>query len=170
MPSPLYLVLPLLPLTLACQRDWSSLHARIAHNAASNPFSKRSSPVYPPPLTDIESQLLNSFDSTSLSSWSSYYTHGDHLGSHNISMAEWTAEKWKQAGLDEVKIVEYPIWYTYPQKSELRLLRVDGSVHEARLVEDVLVEDETSGYPGLIPAYHAMSASGNVKGEFVYVG
>ena len=85
-------------------------------------------------------------------------------------MAEWTADKWKAAGFNDVQVVEYPIWYTYPQKSELRLLRADGSVHEARLVEDVLVEDETSGYEGLIPAYHAMSASGDVKGEFVYVG
>jgi N-acetylated-alpha-linked acidic dipeptidase len=87
-------------------------------------------------------------------------------------MAEWTAAQWRGAGFDEVQIVEYPIWYTYPERSGLRLLSAsNGSVlHEARLVEDVLEQDETSGYPNLIPAYHAMSASGNVTGEYVYVG
>lgn len=86
-------------------------------------------------------------------------------------MAEWTAEKWRAAGFSEVSVEEFPIWYTYPERSALRLEGVAGEVlHEARLVEDVLVEDETSGYPNVIPAYHAMSASGDVKGEYVYVG
>jgi N-acetylated-alpha-linked acidic dipeptidase len=52
----------------------------------------------------------------------------------------------------------------------LRLIRPDGSIHEANLVEDVLAEDDTSSYPNLIPAYHGMSASGNVTAEYVYVG
>lgn len=37
-------------------------------------------------------------------------------------------------------------------------------------MEDVLVEDDTSSYPNLIPAYHGMSASGTVTAEYVYVG
>lgn len=37
-------------------------------------------------------------------------------------------------------------------------------------MEEVLAEDDTSSYPNLIPAYHAMSASGTVTAEYVYVG
>lgn len=86
-------------------------------------------------------------------------------------MAEWTAEKWKAAGFSEVRVEEFPIWYTYPERSALTLEGLAGEVvHEARLVEDVLVEDETSGLPNVIPAYHGMSASGDVRGEYVYVG
>ncbi|RAR04240.1 peptidase family m28 [Stemphylium lycopersici] len=169
MPPLLPSVLLLAALTLACQRDWDALHRRIHQHAPFNKHAKRSAVPYPPVLSPTESLLVNSFDATSLDSWSYYYTHGDHLGSHNRSMAEWTAEKWRDAGFT-AELVEYPIWYTYPQHSALTLMRSDGSLHEARLVEDVLEEDDTSSYPNLIPAYHALSGSGNVTAQYVYVG
>ncbi|EUC36308.1 hypothetical protein COCCADRAFT_88509 [Bipolaris zeicola 26-R-13] len=172
-----WLLLPVLLLTLtppthACQRDWSLLQTRISrHSHSPSKYTTRDTPTYPPPLTPTESLLLNSFDAVALRTWSSYYTHGDHLGTHNRSMAEWTAEKWKAAGFSEVRVEEFPIWYTYPERSALTLEGLAGEVvHEARLVEDVLVEDETSGLPNVIPAYHGMSASGDVRGEYVYVG
>jgi len=164
------LLLLLTALAHACQRDWEALSRRIHQHAPSSKHHKRSPVPYPPVLTPTESVLVNSFDKTSLAEWSYYYTHGDHLGSHNKTMAEWTAQKWRSAGFDDAYLAEYPIWYTYPEHSRLRLIRPDGSVHEANLVEDVLVQDDTSGYPNLIPAYHAMSASGNVTAEYVYVG
>ncbi|CAA9963830.1 Glutamate carboxypeptidase 2 [Pyrenophora teres f. maculata] len=170
MPNLITTTLLLSALAHACQRDWDALSRRIHQHAPYSKHSKRSSVSYPPVLTPTESILVNSFDNTSLAEWSYYYTHGDHLGSHNKSMAEWTAEKWRNAGFDDAWLAEYPIWYTYPEHSRLRLLRPDGSVHEANLVEDVLAQDDTSGYPNLIPAYHAMSASGNVTAEYVYVG
>lgn len=154
----------------ACQRDWDALDRRIHHQHDShNRHSKRAEVAYPPVLSEIESVLVNSFDNKSISDWSYYYTHGDHLGSHNKSMAEWTAQKWRDAGFD-AWLEEFPIWYTYPEHSSLTLIRPNGSRHEANLVEDVLEEDDTSSYPNLIPAYHAMSASGNVTAEYVYVG
>jgi N-acetylated-alpha-linked acidic dipeptidase len=58
----------------------------------------------------------------------------------------------------------------YPEHSSLKLIRSDRSTHEANLVEDVLAEHEASSYPNLIPAYHGMSARGNVTAEYVYVG
>jgi hypothetical protein len=62
------------------------------------------------------------------------------------------------------------IWYTAPIHTSLTLNRADGSVHEVSLIEDMLDEDSTTSYPNRIPAYHAMSASGNVTAEYVYVG
>jgi N-acetylated-alpha-linked acidic dipeptidase len=163
-----FLVL-LVALTYACQRDWDALDRRIHQHRSLNNHAKRSTVDYPPALSDIETILVNSFDNKSISDWSYYYTHGDHLGSHNKSMAEWTAQKWRDAGFDAY-LAEYPIWVTYPEHSSLKLIRPDGSTHEANLVEDVLAEDDTSSYPNLIPAYHGMSASGNVTAEYVYVG
>lgn len=156
-------------LAYACQRDWDALHRRMHQHHAYNKHAKRAEVEYPPALTETETILINSFDNKSLSDWSYYYTHGDHLGSHNKSMAEWTAQKWRDAGFD-AWLAEYPIWYTYPEHSSLTLIRADGTTHEANLVEDVLTEDDTSSYPNLIPAYHAMSGSGNVTAEYVYVG
>ena len=169
MPRILSSIVLLSALAYACQRDWDALHRRIHQHASYNRHAKRSVVTYPPSLSETESILVNSFDNKSISDWSYYYTHGDHLGSHNKSMAEWTRQKFEDAGFDSW-LAEYPIWYTYPEHSSLTLIRPDGSTHEANLVEDVLEEDDTSSYPNLIPAYHAMSASGNVTAEYVYVG
>ncbi|KAF2186280.1 Zn-dependent exopeptidase [Zopfia rhizophila CBS 207.26] len=156
-------------LAYACQRDWDALHRRMHQHKNHNAHAKRAAAEYPPRLTEVESILINSFDNKSLSDWSYYYTHGNHLGSYNKTMAEWTAAKWRDAGFD-VHLAEYPIWVTYPEQSSLRLIRPDGTTHDANLTEDVLTEDDTSSYPNRIPAFHAMSGSGNVTAEYVYVG
>ncbi|KAF5506389.1 putative glutamate carboxypeptidase [Colletotrichum siamense] len=155
----------------ACQRDWAALHKRISdHKHHDHGHKKRDLAVeYPPSLTEHESILVNSFDSKALDDWSYYYTHGDHLGGHNRTMAEWTQEQWTNAGWD-AHIEEYWIWYTAPLETTLKLNRPDGSVHEVSLIEDMLEEDSTTSYPNRIPAYHAMSGSGNISAEYVYVG
>lgn len=161
-------LLTLLVAVKACMRDWDALGHRMSKHDHSS-FSKRQVPEYPPILTEVESILVNSFDSKSLDDWSYYYTHGDHLGGHNKTMAEWTAQQWVSAGLN-ASLAEYWIWATAPIESSLRLSRADGSTHDVSLIEDVLEEDETTSYPNRIPAYHAMSGSGNVTAEYVYVG
>lgn len=152
----------------ACQRDWEALNRRIV-NHEGHSHTKRDVVAFPPVLTEVESILVNSFDNKSLNEWSHYYTHGDHLGGHNKTMADWTAEKFRSAGMT-ASLAEFWIWATSPIQSSIRLTRPDGSVHNVSLIEDVLPEDETTSYPNLIPAYHAMSASGNVSAEYIYVG
>ena len=154
----------------ACVRDWEGLHRRIERHGGHSHHAKRQDVVeYPPVLTENEATLVNSFDNNSISEWSHYYTHGDHLGGHNKTMAEWTADKFIEAGLN-ASLAEFPIWATYPIESRLALIREDGSIHNVSLVEDVLKEDDTSSYPNVIPAFHAMSGNGSVKAEYVYVG
>jgi N-acetylated-alpha-linked acidic dipeptidase len=157
-----------LPAALACQRDWDGLNRRIDRHAGHS-HTKRDEVQFPPVLSDVESLLVNSFDSKSIDSWSHYYTHGDHLGTHNKTMAEWTRDQWAGSGFD-ARLEEFWIWYTAPIHTSLKLNRPDGSVHEVSLIEDMLDEDPTTSYPNRIPAYHAMSASGNVSAEYVYVG
>ncbi|KFA54291.1 hypothetical protein S40293_04836 [Stachybotrys chartarum IBT 40293] len=163
-----FYLLGVAPLIHACQRDWDGLHRRISKHAGHS-HAKRQEVEYPPVLTEVESILVNSLDSRSLDSWSYYYTHGDHLGGHNRSMAEWTMDQWSAAGFD-TRIEEFWIWYTAPLHTSLRLNRPDGTFHDVSLIEDMLEEDSTTSYPNRIPAYHAMSASGNVSAEYVYVG
>ncbi|TDZ40085.1 putative glutamate carboxypeptidase [Colletotrichum spinosum] len=155
----------------ACMRDWDNLERRIAsHKHHAHGHKKRDLAVaYPPALTEQESVLVNSFDSKALDDWSHYYTRGDHLGGHNRSQAEWTRDQWAAAGWT-ASIEEYWIWYTAPLESALTLNRPDGSVHNVSLIEDMLDEDSTTSYPNRIPAYHAMSGSGNISAEYVYVG
>lgn len=157
----------------ACVRDWEGLQRRIDGQTTGHAHAharKRQDEVeYPPVLTENEATLLNSFDNNTISEWAYYYTHGDHLGGHNRTMAEWTADRFIEAGLN-ASLAEFPIWATYPIESSLALIRPDGSVHNISLIEDILEEDDTTSYPNRIPAFHAMSGNGSVKAEYVYVG
>ncbi len=73
----------------ACQREHvlkRHVHGHIKRQA--------SNATFPPVLDSNEQILINSFDNTSISTWSYYYTHGDHVAGRNESMAQWTADKW----------------------------------------------------------------------------
>ncbi|KAF2754355.1 Zn-dependent exopeptidase [Pseudovirgaria hyperparasitica] len=150
---------------IACRHDW-------IHNPRAKKLQRlaKRQVEYPPVLSDAEQILVNSFDNNSISDWAYYYTHGDHLGgSHNKSMAQWTADRWNENGLN-ASLYEIPVYTTYPQHSSLAIRYTNSSVHNANLIEDVLVEDDTTSFPNRIPAFHAMSASGKVIAEYVYVG
>ena len=67
----------------ACQRERA--FKRYAHGHVKRQVS------FPPVLDANEQILINSIDNTSISTWSYYYTHGDHIAGRNESMAQWTA-------------------------------------------------------------------------------
>lgn len=46
----------------------------------------------------------------------------------------------------------------------------NGSTYTPSLEEEVLPEDETTGYPNRIPTFHGYSWTGDAEGELVYVG
>lgn len=130
---------------------------------------KRDVVQYPPILTETESILVNSLDNNSISDWSLYYTSGYRLVSYNRSQAEWTQQKFIDAGWDSW-LAEYWIWFTEPLESSLTLNRPDGSTHSAQLLEDPLEIDPQTSNPNEKIAYHALSGSGNITAEYIYVG
>ncbi|KAH7087121.1 glutamate carboxypeptidase [Paraphoma chrysanthemicola] len=153
--------------TSACQRD---LHNREDIQDPSNlNLAPRQSAPFPPTWTTEEEILHESFSKADLNTWSSYYTHGDHIAGRNKSMAEETAKKWNEHGVPS-SLVEYEVFLSYPKEQGLVLKWANGIRYEAQMYEDVLDEDETTGYPGALPAFHGYSASGHVEEEYVYVG
>ncbi|KAL7779416.1 hypothetical protein CFE70_008919 [Pyrenophora teres f. teres 0-1] len=46
----------------------------------------------------------------------------------------------------------------------------NGSTYHATLEENVVEEDETTGYADRVPAFHAYSGSGNASATYIYVG
>jgi N-acetylated-alpha-linked acidic dipeptidase len=74
----------------ACQRE------RVFKEHAHGHVKRQT--AFPPTLDANEQILMNSFDNTSISTWSYYYTHGDHIAGRNESMAQWTADKWASYG------------------------------------------------------------------------
>ncbi|KAI1415870.1 glutamate carboxypeptidase [Hypoxylon sp. FL1857] len=121
------------------------------------------------PLSPEEAILVDSISNTTISQWSYYYTHGAHLAGKNLSMAEWTADRWRENGWNS-SIVSYDVYLNYPVNKSLSLMYSNGSILQPSLEEAVLSEDETTSYPNRIPTFHGYSASGSADAEFVYVG
>lgn len=69
-------------------------HAHHAHQ------KRQAATAFPPVLDENEQTLIDSFNATDIDTYSYYYTHGDHIAGRNMSMAQWTAEKWAENGFD----------------------------------------------------------------------
>ncbi|KAF1836648.1 glutamate carboxypeptidase 2 [Decorospora gaudefroyi] len=161
------LALSVAQLTTACQREYRDL------NIDQDPLNlvPRQDTPFPPVWSENEKILHTSFSTASIDTWSSYYTHGDHMAGRNKSMAEETARKWTENGVS-ASLAEYEVFLTYPKEQKLVLNRANGEQYEVQLFEDALEEDETTTYPSSrkLPAFHGYSASGEVEAEYVYVG
>lgn len=107
----------------------------------------------PTPLTDDESTLVGSVSNTTIADWSYYYTHGQHLAGQNKTMAQWTADRWTENGI-ESSLVAYDVFLNYPVSKSLSLSHANGSVFQPALEEAVLLADETTGYPNSVPTFH----------------
>ncbi|OTA93840.1 hypothetical protein M434DRAFT_72309 [Hypoxylon sp. CO27-5] len=140
------------------------MHERLSHSSLAK---KQDTPLSP--LNPEETILVDSISNTTIAQWSYYYTHGAHLAGKNLSMAEWTAERWRESGWNS-SIVSYDVYLNYPVNKSLSLTYSNGSIFQPPLEEAVLSEDETTGYPNRIPTFHGYSASGSADAEFVYIG
>lgn len=120
-------------------------------------------------LNSDERTLVESISNTTLSGWSYYYTHGDHVAGRNRTMAQWTADRFAESGINS-SVVSYNVYLNYPVNKSLTLTWSNGTIYEPSLEEDVLSEDDTSSYPNRIPTFHGYSASGSASAEYVYVG
>ncbi|KAH0832602.1 hypothetical protein AYO21_06004 [Fonsecaea monophora] len=150
---------------LACGREHLRSQVFDPHVA----LSKRQETVFPPVLDQNEAILLNSFDNTTIESWSYYYTHGLHVAGTNQSMAQWTADRWNEYGFT-AGLVSYYVYLNYPVSHSLTVSFANGSTFSPLLEEEVLAEDETTSYPNRVPTFHGYSFTGDAEAEYVYVG
>ena len=138
--------------------------SQIDHGQQSSPLSYKD-------LTDI---LTTTPKEGQVREWSKYYTSGPHLMGQNRSQAEWTRARWHEFGVQNTEIVSYDVYTNYPKGgNRLALLgrssrAGSGVIYEARLEEDVLKEDHTSGLADRVPTFHGYSSSGNVTGQYVF--
>ncbi|KAK1573293.1 PA domain-containing protein [Colletotrichum navitas] len=152
-------------LALACQRDLV-LERRYTHR---KPITKRADDQWPPILSEEETVLVNAFDNVTIDEWSDYYGHQVKLAGLGKEAAQWTAEQWTKNGFD-AHLKEYHVYLSYPVHASLKLTYANGTTSAVSLDEDVLEEDDVTGREDNQPTFHGYSASGNVTGEYVYVG
>ena len=143
----------------ACQRK------RHFHNGG----IQRRAPSAPLPLSADESLIVNSFDNNSISDWSYYYTTKYHLAGRGLPEAQWTADRFSEAGISS-RLDTYNVYLDYPISKSLVVTYPDGSTFAPDLEEDVLRLDPTTGLPNRIPTFHGYSATGEANAEYVYVG
>lgn len=149
-----------------------------------HPGSHYPSPKYPSlphshddtiSFVELQNILLTTPSGERASEWSKYYTSGPHLAGKNYSQVLWTQERWEEFGI-KAEIVAYDTYINYPLGHRLALYEKSKDPaeswkikFEARLEEDVLEEDPTTGLENRIPTFHGYSASGNVTAPYVYV-
>ncbi|OTB13590.1 hypothetical protein K445DRAFT_319808 [Daldinia sp. EC12] len=154
-----FAVFSLFTWTNACMHERRS-HLSLPEKRVTTPLS---------PLSPEETILVDSISNTTISEWSYYYTHGAHLAGKNLTMAQWTADRWKENGWNS-SVASYDVYLNYPLNKSLSLTYTNGTVYRPNLEEAVLSQDETTGYPNTIPTFHGYSANGSVNAEYVYVG
>ncbi|SPO06042.1 related to glutamate carboxypeptidase II [Cephalotrichum gorgonifer] len=149
----------------ACHHDFNVV-ARHTHRQR---VEKRND-NWPPVLSEHETLLVNSFDNVSIDEWSHYYGYQNKLAGYGKEAAQWTADRWNENGF-ESHLKEYHAFLRYPVSASLHFTAADGTESEVKLREDVLEEDEVTGYNEISQqTWLAYSPSGQADAEYVYAG
>lgn len=92
------------------------------------------------------------------------------LAGYGKEAAEWTAERWTENGF-ETQLSEYHAYLRYPVSASMQFTGKDGETSEVNLKEDVLEEDEVTGFDGISQqTWLGYSPSGKAEAEYVYAG
>lgn len=150
---------------LACQRDFN-IEARHTHR---KPLTKRNT-NWPPILDENETLLVNAFDNVSIDEWSRYYGYQNKLAGYGKEAAEWTRDQWVENGF-EAHLNEYHVYLRYPVSASLEFTGEDGESRVVNIEEDVLEEDEVTGFDAISQqTWLGYSPTGNATAEYVYAG
>lgn len=71
--------------------------------------------------------------------------------------------------VEEHELTVEETYLNYPVAQSLSF-SANGSSREVNLVEAILPEDETTGWPNRVPTFHGYSFTGTAEAEYVYVG
>ncbi|KAJ9054159.1 Vacuolar protein sorting-associated protein 70 [Entomophthora muscae] len=97
-----------------------------------------------------------------------YLTKQQHIAGRSKGLAEWMEAKFKSFGLETETITYYP-YLNYPKERKVAIYEPKELAFMAKLREDIVPEDSSSWEQDATPAFHGLSADGEVKAEIVYV-
>jgi N-acetylated-alpha-linked acidic dipeptidase len=83
-------------------------------------------------------------------------------------LAEWTRDRWREYGLEQVAIVEHAVLLPYPEHVSIEMTA--PREWRASMREDPIPGDPDTAADDLPIHHHAYSASGEVEAEVVYAG
>lgn len=174
----------------ACAPDFNSLLKRTHCQPLT--LSKRDE-QWPPVLSEHETILVNSFDNNTVDQWSYYYGRQDKLAGygkeaaevnffsflpyypithshHSANTSQWTRDQWAANGFD-AHLNEYNVFLRYPVSTSLTFTDAEGNTSEVNINEDILEEDEVTGWDALSQqSFLGYAAGGSASAEYVYAG
>ena len=115
----------------------------------------------------VESELARRLNRDSTGAFFRYFTAEPHAAgtARNKHLADWVAERYREYGLEDVKLHKYDVFLPWPT-------RVSVTMTAPTHYEASLKEDEVDGDPDTRldagPTYFGMSGTGDVTGELVY--
>jgi N-acetylated-alpha-linked acidic dipeptidase len=115
----------------------------------------------------LESMLLQLPSEEQTREFHRFLTEEPHVAGtpRNRALAEWTRDRWREWGLDEVDIVEHEVLLSYPQ--EVTVEMTAPRPWRASMREDPVASDPSAAIQVPLP-YHAYSRSGEVVAPVVY--
>lgn len=116
---------------------------------------------------ELESRLSAALNRDSTGAFFRYLTDRPHPAGtiRNKELAEYVAERFRQYGWEDVKLIRYDVLLPWPERVKVSMIA--PTRYEATLVEDGYPVDKDS-YQDPGPTYLGMSASGDVTGELIY--
>ncbi|KAF2828424.1 Zn-dependent exopeptidase [Ophiobolus disseminans] len=117
----------------------------------------------------VRQTALDSVESWRIEKNLEYITSYDHIGGTEGSyvLGQWIEGKFKDAHMDTYTHDEYRVYMNYAQKDGRKVSIVDPP--EKRWVARLEEPDVFNPPKAQTPAYHGLSASGNVTGPLIYV-
>lgn len=120
-------------------------------------------------IKPLETQLLQTIRPENCRREHRIFTEKPHMaGSHrNYELAEYVARQWRAYGLEDVKLIEHPVYLPWPVRYEATL--VGPKEEKLSLKEEAIPQDKDSYAPDVGIPYCAYSADVDVTAPVVYV-
>jgi N-acetylated-alpha-linked acidic dipeptidase len=117
----------------------------------------------------LESRFQQSVEAERIRDFHKEYAAKPHVAGtpRDRELAEWTRDRWREYGLDDVAITEHEVLLPYPEDVTVEMTA--PKPWRASMKEEPIPGDEYTQADVGLP-YHAYSASGDVTAPVVYAG
>jgi len=119
-------------------------------------------------LKPLETRLVQTIRPENCRSQHRIFTKEPHMAGsvRNYELAQYVAKQWKEYGLEDVQLIEHPVYLPWPIRYEATLV---GSNEKLSLKEDPIPQDKDSYNKDVGIPYCAYSADVDVTAPVVYV-
>jgi N-acetylated-alpha-linked acidic dipeptidase len=139
------------------------------------PMPQFPSPIYGfasqavPAQRALESRFQQSVEADRIRDYHKEYAAKPHMAGtpRDRELAEWTRDRWREYGLEDVEITEHEVLLPYPEDVTVEMTA--PKPWRASMKEEPIPGDEYTQADVGLP-YHAYSASGDVTAPVVYAG